>query len=199
MVYTYKHGIYELPHELPNDLRLTINIRKVSKPHKMIAYAPSPRQNENLANTSKKAQKNSNKTLPAVHYFTRKLELASDILWPAPYWNLMLQFWACQDWKNHRNYALALHELTMGCDADHFVMFYFWVINGNFKFGFTAVPTFFIILVLLISFRKLLNDKNPYFLAFYICNLSESNMWFWIRKVSLSQSVVLTMKNVNSE
>ena len=134
-----------------------------------------------------------------MHYFTRKLELASDILWPAPYWNLMLQFWACQDWKNHRNYALALHELTMGCDADHFVMFYFWVINGNFKFSFTAVPTFFIILVLLISFRKLLNDKNPYFLAFYICNLSESNMWFWIRKVSLSQSVVLTMKNVNSE
>ena len=48
----------------------------------MIAHAPSPRQNENLANTSKKAQKNSNKTLPAVHYFTRKLELASDILWP---------------------------------------------------------------------------------------------------------------------
>ena len=84
-IITYKHGIYELPHELPNDLRLTINIRKVSKPHKMIAYAPSPRQNENLANTSKKAQKNSNKTLPAVHYFTRKLELASDILWPAPY------------------------------------------------------------------------------------------------------------------
>ena len=35
----YKHGIYELPHELPNDLRLRIlgNIRKLSKPHRTIA------------------------------------------------------------------------------------------------------------------------------------------------------------------
>ena len=66
-IITYKHGIYELPHELPNDLRLKNgtprhyptafsplggplcphkkkkrlkkigNIRKVSKPHRMIA------------------------------------------------------------------------------------------------------------------------------------------------------------------
>ena len=38
-IITYKHGIYELPHELPNDLRLRIlgNIRKVSKIHRMIA------------------------------------------------------------------------------------------------------------------------------------------------------------------
>ena len=38
-IITYKHGIYELPHELPNDLRLWKlgNIRKVSKPHRMIA------------------------------------------------------------------------------------------------------------------------------------------------------------------
>ena len=38
-VITYKHGIYELPHELPNDLRLKKlgNIRKVSKPHRMRA------------------------------------------------------------------------------------------------------------------------------------------------------------------
>ena len=36
---TSKHGIYELPHELPNDLRLRKlgNIRKVSKRHRMIA------------------------------------------------------------------------------------------------------------------------------------------------------------------
>ena len=35
----YKHGIYELPHKLPNDLRLRKlgNIRKVSKLHRMIA------------------------------------------------------------------------------------------------------------------------------------------------------------------
>ena len=32
-IITYKHGIYELPHELPNDLRTT----KVSKLHRMIA------------------------------------------------------------------------------------------------------------------------------------------------------------------
>ena len=25
VIITYKHGIYELPHELPNDLRLTIS------------------------------------------------------------------------------------------------------------------------------------------------------------------------------
>ena len=33
VIITYKHGIYELPHELPNDLRLRKlgNIRKVSK------------------------------------------------------------------------------------------------------------------------------------------------------------------------
>ena len=38
-IITYKHGIYELPHELPNDLRLRKlgNIRKVSKVHRMIA------------------------------------------------------------------------------------------------------------------------------------------------------------------
>ena len=38
-IITYKHGIYELPHELPNDLRLRIlgNIRKVSKLHRMRA------------------------------------------------------------------------------------------------------------------------------------------------------------------
>ena len=57
-IITYKHGIYELPHELPNylrlrsyahtrkkktwDLRKLGNIRKVSKPHRMIAQRPAP-------------------------------------------------------------------------------------------------------------------------------------------------------------
>ena len=38
-IITYKHGIYELPHELPNDLRLRKleNIREVSKLYSMIA------------------------------------------------------------------------------------------------------------------------------------------------------------------
>ena len=43
-IVTYKHGIYELPQELPNDLRLRIVgiITKVSKPHGMIAQRPVP-------------------------------------------------------------------------------------------------------------------------------------------------------------
>ena len=42
-IVTYKHGIYELPHELRNDLRLrkSGNIRKVSKLHRMIAQCPA--------------------------------------------------------------------------------------------------------------------------------------------------------------
>ena len=39
VIITYKHGIYELPQELPNDVRLRKlgNIRKVSTPYTMIA------------------------------------------------------------------------------------------------------------------------------------------------------------------
>ena len=38
-IITYKYGIYELPHELPNDSRFRKlgNIRKLSKLHRMIA------------------------------------------------------------------------------------------------------------------------------------------------------------------
>ena len=43
---------------------------------------PFPRHNENFAHTSKKTGKNSNKTLPAVHHYTQKVELVPDILWP---------------------------------------------------------------------------------------------------------------------
>ena len=52
-IITYKHGIYELPLELPN---------------------------ENFVNTSKKLLKNRNQTFPVMCYFTLKLELVSDIL-----------------------------------------------------------------------------------------------------------------------
>ena len=46
-IITSKHSIYELPCELPNDLRLRDlrkigNIRKVSKPHRMIGQCPAP-------------------------------------------------------------------------------------------------------------------------------------------------------------
>ena len=38
-IITYKHGVYELPNELPNDLRLRKlgNIKKVPKLQRMIA------------------------------------------------------------------------------------------------------------------------------------------------------------------
>ena len=41
-IITYKHGVYELPHEFSNDLRLRNlrkleNIRELSKIHRMIA------------------------------------------------------------------------------------------------------------------------------------------------------------------
>ena len=37
-IITYQHGIYELPHELPNNVRLRKlgNIKKVSKLHRII-------------------------------------------------------------------------------------------------------------------------------------------------------------------
>ena len=42
-IITYKHGIYELPHETwESDLRNLGNIRKLSKLHRMIAKYPVP-------------------------------------------------------------------------------------------------------------------------------------------------------------
>ena len=82
-IITYKQGIYELPHELPNELRLRIlgNIRKLSKLHRMIAHAQSPCQNESFVNTTRTLLKNRNYTFSVVCSFTWKLELVSDILW----------------------------------------------------------------------------------------------------------------------
>ena len=44
VIITYKHGIYELPHELPNSLKLKVlgNIRKFSKTHEMIPQCAVP-------------------------------------------------------------------------------------------------------------------------------------------------------------
>ena len=59
MIITYKHGTYELPHELPNDFRLRI----LGKCLNFIEWQPSaqsPRKNEIFVNTSKKRPKNSN-------------------------------------------------------------------------------------------------------------------------------------------
>ena len=60
-IINYKHDIYELPHKLPNYLRLRKlgNIRKVSKLQRMIAQCPSPCQNKKFVSTSKNDPKNS--------------------------------------------------------------------------------------------------------------------------------------------
>ena len=39
------------------------------------------------------------------------------------------------------------------------------------------------LLILLISCIESLKDKKLYFLVLYICSLSKSGIWFWIRKV----------------
>ena len=43
MIISNKHGIYELPYELPNDLdfRKLGNIKKISIPHRIIARRPA--------------------------------------------------------------------------------------------------------------------------------------------------------------
>ena len=61
-IITYKHGIYELPYELPNDLRLRIlgNKEISGKCLNYIERWPSSqflRKNENFVNTSKKLLK----------------------------------------------------------------------------------------------------------------------------------------------
>ena len=60
-----KHGIYELSHELPNDLRLRIlgNWKISRKSQNFIELLPSAQpyyQNENFVNTTKKPVKNRN-------------------------------------------------------------------------------------------------------------------------------------------
>ena len=56
-------------------------IRKVCKFHRMIAQCPVLSfQNESFVNTGRKLLENRKETFPVVRYFTRKLELVSDIL-----------------------------------------------------------------------------------------------------------------------
>ena len=61
-IITNKHGIFELPHELPNDLRLRIfgNYESSGKSQNLIELSPSAQsshQNKNFAATSKKLLK----------------------------------------------------------------------------------------------------------------------------------------------
>ena len=62
-IVTYKHGLYELPHELPNNLRLRIleNQKKSGKCPNFIeenTSAQTPYQNENFVNNSRELLKN---------------------------------------------------------------------------------------------------------------------------------------------
>ena len=71
-IITYKYGMYELPHEFPNDLRFSFlgNLEISGKCLNSIEWysgVQSPCQNENFVNLSKKLLKN-------------KLELVSHIL-----------------------------------------------------------------------------------------------------------------------
>ena len=66
-IITYNHGIYELPHELPNDLRFRIlgNQEISEKCLNLIESCPSaqsPLQKETFVNTSRKLLKNKNYT-----------------------------------------------------------------------------------------------------------------------------------------
>ena len=63
-IITYKHGMYELPYELPNDLRLRIlgNMKILGKCLNLIEWWPSaqsPFQNKSFVCTGKKVPKNS--------------------------------------------------------------------------------------------------------------------------------------------
>ena len=70
-----KHGIYELPRELPNFLRLRIlGNKEVSRKYQncieLQPGAQSSSQNENFINASKNLGENRNGTFPVVRYFT---------------------------------------------------------------------------------------------------------------------------------
>ena len=77
VIISNKHGLYEWPHELPNDLRLIIlgNQEILEKSQDVVelrSSAQSSSQNENFLNTSKNPVKNRNRTFPIVPYFKTK-------------------------------------------------------------------------------------------------------------------------------
>ena len=89
---------------------------------------------------------------------------------------IKLIFFACS-WLSSK----VLHFSFLTTILCHFFL------NLSHIFRLFAATLFSIFLILLTSFRKLIKDKNPCFLALYIYiyiyNLNKSNMWFWIRKV----------------
>ena len=73
-------GFLMVSHELPNNWRLRIS----GESQNVVEFLPSAKsfsRNENFVSTSKNLLKNRNWTFPAVHYFTLKLEVVSNIWW----------------------------------------------------------------------------------------------------------------------
>ena len=102
-----KKCIYELPHKLPNIIRLKIlgNWEISGKSQSFIELQPSaqlPSKIESFINTSKKLLKNRNWTLPVVPYFTRKLEFASYFVHDCK-----------KNWEDTQNFGLE-HFLNWG-------------------------------------------------------------------------------------
>ena len=86
VIISSKHGLYELTHELPNDLRLRIlrNEEISEKSTNFIKYSLViifSLKMEVLSILVKTLLKNRNWTFLVVSYFTVKLELDSNILW----------------------------------------------------------------------------------------------------------------------
>ena len=85
VIITYKHGIYEMLHELPMDLRLRIlgYLEISGKCLNFIEWYTSVQsscQFENFINPSKKTLKNRKLTFLVVRYFSWELECVSSIL-----------------------------------------------------------------------------------------------------------------------
>ena len=75
VIISNKHGIFELPHEFSNNLRL----RKISKIYRVIAQGSVYLTNNFFSNARKKLPKNRNWTFPVVFYFSWKLKFISNI------------------------------------------------------------------------------------------------------------------------
>ena len=78
-----KHGIYELLHELSNNLGVSLlgSLKKVRKTWKTYKLIPSLSAKIIFFNTSQKLVEKRNWTFPVWHYFAWKLEFVSNILW----------------------------------------------------------------------------------------------------------------------
>ena len=91
MIISTKHVIYELPHELPNDLRIWIlGKNKILRRSRIFTQlqpsAQSSSQNETFVNANKKLLKYLNKIFLVLRYFKLTLKFASmffgqDCLW----------------------------------------------------------------------------------------------------------------------